>query len=165
MTAPSFDAAQAHKFFSAQCYNRCWTLLELVTRSVEQDEELVALGHASLWHWRQRSDCSERNIAVAHWMLGRIYATLAQPTTSLHHAERCARLTTQAGLAPFYQGCAHEVLARAFAAAGDLDESERHLGLARQIAETLESEDKQVLERDLDELAAAAAEGRPARGG
>ncbi|MCB1076937.1 MAG: hypothetical protein KDM64_03820, partial [Verrucomicrobiae bacterium] len=53
-SSPPFDPAPAHRFFSAECFNRAWDLIDKADRSAEEDDEMRALCHASLWHWTQR---------------------------------------------------------------------------------------------------------------
>ena len=112
---PDFDTASAHRYFAAHCFNRCWELLDLPARSREQSLELVATGHASLWHWTKRADCAPQNLSVAHWMLARIYAVLGDAAPSRSHAETCLGLADS----PFFLGCGHEALARAAVLIGE----------------------------------------------
>lgn len=153
MQDPPFDREAAHRFFAADCFNSAWKLLELEERSVEQDEELVALGHASLWHWLHRPDRSDQTTAVAYWMLGRIYATISQAERALHYARLCAAVAERARLEPFYQGCAHEVLARAHSLSGNRAAREEHLAKGRQIAQRLSGNEERILTADLDDVA------------
>jgi ATP/maltotriose-dependent transcriptional regulator MalT len=153
--APSFDAEAANKYYAAHCFNGAWKLLGLAERSPEDDEALIASGHTSLWHWRQRPDCTDRNIAVAYWMLARIYATVGVAERALHYADRCMALTRRAALSPFYLGAAHEVLARAHRLAKNESETAAHLLEARQITAGLTGGEHKILTTDLDELEGA----------
>jgi hypothetical protein len=148
---PDFDTASAHRYFAAHCFNACWPLLDKPTRSTEEVAELVALGHASLWHWTKRSDCTPKNLSVAHWMLARIYSILRDAAPARQHAEACLRFAESAGVPPFYLGCAHESLARAAVARGDRTEAEARLSKAQSIADSVDDpENRKIL---LDDLA------------
>jgi hypothetical protein len=116
-------------------------------------EELIATGHASLWHWLKRPDRSDRNLAVAYWMLARIYSVTAKPERAKHYARLCAD-TERAKLPAFYRGCAHEALARACHAAGETEERDRQLAVARSIVVALEGNEQQILRADLDSIRA-----------
>jgi hypothetical protein len=65
MTQPqSFDLAAAHRFFSADCFNKAWELIEKPDRTQEEDEAMIRLNQASLWHWSQREECASRNMSI-----------------------------------------------------------------------------------------------------
>ena len=52
----ALDLVEAHRYFSAECFNRAWDLIELPARTPEQDRTMLQLGLTSLWHWSQRPD-------------------------------------------------------------------------------------------------------------
>ena len=150
---PDFDTASAHRYFAAHCFNRCWQLIDKPARSPEESTELVALGHASLWHWTQRSDCTPKNLSVAHWMLSRIYAVLGDASPAQEHGEACLRFAESGDSPPFYVGCAHEALARAAVVRGDRTEAEAQLTRAHSLAETIEdADDRKLLLDDLSSV-------------
>ena len=73
---PQFEPAAAHRWFSADCFNRVWALLEKAGRTPAEDERMISLCHASLAHWRERMDCTTRNLSIGYWQLSRVYAVL-----------------------------------------------------------------------------------------
>lgn len=152
MTAPpTFDTARAHRFFSVECFNRAWDLIEKDPRSPEEDERMLMLSHASLWHWMEREDCTARNLSIGHWQLSRVHALLGQSGNSTRHAE----LSLQHGVnePPFYIGYAHEALARAAMVAGDRERMIRHQDQAKRHAEQVEEADERsLLEKDLESI-------------
>ena len=58
---PGFDTEQAHEFFSTHCFNKAWELIEKTDRTADEAEEMIQLAHASLWHWSQLPECSDKN--------------------------------------------------------------------------------------------------------
>ena len=147
------DLAAAHRHFAADCFNRAWSLIDQSTRTPEEAWELVSLGHASLWHWTQRADCSEQNMSVGHWLLSRIYSVLGDPEPARRYAESCLAISQRAGLEPFYLGFAYEAVARAAAVAGDTATAVSALAAARALAENVEgSDDLALLLADLAEV-------------
>ena len=148
MNTPSFDLAAAHRHFAAACFNGAWDLLERPNRTPDDDVRLLAAAHASLWHWLQRPDCSPRNLSVGYWLLSRVYAVLGNAAESRRYG--LLSLRTAQGEPPFYQGYAHEALARAAHAAGDSQLVELHLIEARRFAEQVaEADERAMLENDL----------------
>ena len=62
---PNFDIQQAHKYFSARCFNRTWDYMQQGgKRSTEENMALPHTAIASLWHWTQREDISHQNLSV-----------------------------------------------------------------------------------------------------
>src|SRR4026208_1633757 len=89
--SPTFDKAAAHQFFSADCFNRTWTLIERPNRSPEEDEQMLLLSLASLWHWTQREDCSDQNLSIGYWQVSRVYALRGEGQSALRYGESCLR--------------------------------------------------------------------------
>lgn len=151
-TLPSFDEAQAHRFFSAECFNRAWTLIEKPSRSPEEDEQMLLLSQASLWHWSQRADCTPRNLSISYWQLSRVYALLRRLDEALRCGGVC--LSHRQNEAPFYLGYAHEVLPRAAMLSGDGQRMNRHLNEARRLADQVtDADERDMLAKDRDMLA------------
>ena len=152
MNTPSFDASAAHRFFSAACFNGVWELLERPNRTPDDDVRLLAAAHASLWHWLQRPDCTPRNLSVGYWLLSRAYAVLGNGAEARCYGS--LSLDAAAQEPPFYQGYAHEALARAARAAGDWSLVERHLAEAHRFAEQVtDADERTMLENDLTQPA------------
>lgn len=119
MTHPgaAVDEAAAHVHFSAACFNRAWTLIERTDRTPADDEEMIALNQASLWHWSQRPDVGDRQRSIGYWQASRIRALLGHGVEAVRYAKLC--LDHSDGLSPFYRAYAHEAMARAASVLGD----------------------------------------------
>jgi hypothetical protein len=152
-TQPDFDLTAAHAFFSANCFNRTWGLIDKTNRSPQQDQEMILLSTASLWHWTQREDCTPTNLSVGYWQLSRVHAVLGQAENARRYALICLECSRNGGVAPFYLGYAYEALARAEAIAENLIEMQRYLEEAqRQAARVNEEADREQLLGDLDTI-------------
>ena len=68
----NFDLAEAHKYFAANCFNGAWTLIEKKDRTAKDDQMMVALSQASIFHWSQRQDCDEEKMAIGFWQASRV---------------------------------------------------------------------------------------------
>lgn len=145
---PSFDIRAAHRYFSAECFNRAWDLIENPDRTPQENEEMIRLAMASLYHWTQREDCTPTNYSISYWQLSRIYSLLNQVDNARHYGEICLETSQGEGILPFYLGYAYEALARAEAIAGDAEKMAAYLENARQIAERIPDpgERKQLLD-------------------
>ena len=155
--APSnLDAQLAHQHYSVDCFNRTWTLIEKPDRTEADTEAMVLCALASLWHWTQRADRTDRNLSVGHWQASRAYALAGQGENAMRHARRS--LTLAEGSPPFYVGYAHEAVARAALALGNRDLLADHLKEAwRCAAQVTDAHERQWLENDLKSLDGAGA--------
>lgn len=151
MAKPTFDVAAAHRFFSADCFNKAWDLIGKGSRTIEEDEEMIRLNQASMWHWTQRADCSDRNMSIGYWQASRIYAIIGRADESRWYGQLCLRCSKRES--PFYTAYAHEALARAERVAGNSAEVEKHLSEARRLAQAVtDPEEKKLLMDDLDTI-------------
>ena len=147
---PDFDLQAAHKFFSAECFNRAWDYIDKPVRTSAEDDRMLELSLASLWHWTQREDCTPTNLSVGYWQAARVYALRRQADPSRHYGKLSLEAAQTEGVLPFYRGYAFEALARAESVAGNLDEMEKYLVEAHQVAASLpDPEAKEQLLKDL----------------
>lgn len=152
--ATGIDELAAHRYFSAVCFNRTWELLDKPSRTAQDDEALVACTLASLWHWLQRADCTPLNLSIGYWQVSRVYAVLGQAANAWRYAELCLKASENEE--PFYLGYAYEALARACLVGGETGLAERYRRQAEELAAQLaEGEQREMLLRDLESLAAA----------
>jgi hypothetical protein len=147
---PDFDLFMAHKYFSAECFNRSWDFIDKPVRKPEENDAMLQLSLASLWHWTQREDCTKTNLAIGYWQVARVYALMHQPDNARRYGELCLEASKGEGVEPYYRGTAYEALARAEAVAGNQDKMEDYLIQAHQIAAELsDPEEKKMLLSDL----------------
>jgi hypothetical protein len=131
---PDFDLQAVHKYFSAQCFNRAWDFIDKPQRKPEEDDRMLQLSLASLWHWTQREDCTPTNLSIGYWQVSRVCSLLHQPDMSRRYGNFCLQVSQQEGVAPFYLGYAYEALARAESVEGNMAEVEKYLAKAHQAA-------------------------------
>jgi len=141
------DEGTAHRFFSAGCFNRCWDLIDKRERTPEEDEQMLLLALASLWHWSQRPDTTAANWSIGYWQVSRVYALLGQATNARLFAEKCLQATRREEMAPFHLAYAYEALARAEMVAGDREKMETYLEQARQVADVMTDKEAQKMVR------------------
>jgi hypothetical protein len=143
----------AHKFFAATLFNSTWDLIDLPTRTPEQDEEMILRASASYYHWTQRQDCTPRNLSIGAWQLSRVHALAGRAADSLRWAEHSVSHGVSGKLAPFYLGYAFEARARALFVAGEPEEARQALELAFAQLELVEdNKSREMLAVDLEGL-------------
>lgn len=147
---PDFDIRAAHKYFSAECFNRAWDYIDKPIRSTEENDRMLQMSLTSLWHWTQRDDRTPTNLSVGYWQVARVYALLQQTDLSRHYGQLCLEAAQGEGVLPFYLGYAYEALARAEQTAGEQEAMEKYLLQAHQVAASIpDLEAKEQLLKDL----------------
>ena len=150
------DTPAVHQRFAPACFNRAWELLDKKDRTPAEQEELLVVAHASLWHWLQRPEATQENLAVGHWLVSRVSAVVGCRDSALQHAERS--LERSRNLSPFSVAYAYEALARAgampnssdnIASVAARDALHRALSLLPRIEDP---EERGLLKADLDAL-------------
>jgi tetratricopeptide (TPR) repeat protein len=148
---PDFDLQATHKYFSAHCFNAAWEFIEKRDRSADENEQMIRLGQASVWHWTRRDDCTDQNLSIGYWQLSRIYALVGDSEAARKYGQ--LSLESAKNEEPFYKGYAHEALARAESGAGNLKKAKEHLTEARKLAEQVaDADSKKFLTDDLGSI-------------
>ena len=57
-----------HRRLGVDLFNSTWRLIE----SRENDELMVAMAHASGFHWMCAPECKPENVARGHWLVSRV---------------------------------------------------------------------------------------------
>lgn len=142
---------EAHRHFSASCFNRTWDLLDLPVRTAAETDEMIQTCLASIWHWSQRADCTDRERSIGAWQASRVYAVAGQGENSLHYAQLAVEYARD--LAPFYLAYAFEALARAEAVLGNREAARLHHDQAATLtAKVTDAADRGLLEADLKNI-------------
>jgi hypothetical protein len=150
---PDFDLFTAHKYFAAQCFNQTWDYIDQPARTKDEEDTMLRLSLASLWHWTQREDCIPTNLSVGYWQVSRVFALLQQADNARHYGELCLEASQKEGVLPFYLGYAFEALARAELVAGNRGKMAGLLVQAQQTATLIsDAEEKKMLLKDLETI-------------
>ena len=148
-----FELQAAHKYFSAHCFNAAWDLIDKPDRTPEEDQQMIQLNHASMWHWTQRDDFTRKNASIGYWQASRIYALIGEADNARKYGQLCLEVSDSDELEPFYLGYAYEALARAESVAGNKEDINQYLKKAREAARRVKkSDNRKWLEDDLDTI-------------
>jgi len=132
-------------------FNSVWDLLQKENRTVEDDDRMLHMAHASRYHWGQVSDGAHRS--RGEWQCSRVYAVLERPEPAMHHALRSLQICQQNGIGDWDLAFAYEALARSAAVAGDKvgarSYTEQALAAAEDIAE---DDDRELVLADLETI-------------
>lgn len=146
-----FDITAAHKYFSAENFNKTWEFIEKGERTDEENMAMLHTAIASLWHWSQREDVSAKSLSVGYWQVSRVYNLIKQP--NLARTYGLQSLKYAASLDPFYKGYAFETLARAEMLSGNRVVMRHYLEKAfEMLGMVTDEKDKQLLLKDLETI-------------
>jgi hypothetical protein len=146
-----FDLGAAHKYFSAECFNRAWDFIDKPKRTPVEDDLMLQYSLTALWHWTQREDKTPTHLSVGYWQVSRVFALIHQADNARHYGQLSLEAAQKEGVLPFYLGYAYEALARAESVAGNENEVEQYLVQAHQVAVSLP--DPSAKKQLLDDLA------------
>lgn len=149
--APAFNITDAHKYFSAENFNKAWELIEKSDRTGEENLAMLHAAIASLWHWSQREDVSAKNLSIGYWQVSRACNLIQQPDLARVYGLQSLKYVAE--LDPFYKGYACETLARAEMQSGNRVIMLEYLNKARDFAQQItKDEEKQLLLHDLESI-------------
>jgi hypothetical protein len=140
-----------HRAIGIQLFNRTWALMDKQDRSVEENDAMLHMAHASAHHWRaEGSGATAHNLARSEWQVSRVYTVLRRAEPAGYHARRCLEICQANGIGDWDLAFAYEALARAASTAGDLAAANSWAEHARQAAEDIaEDEDRDAVLADL----------------
>ncbi|MGC2241216.1 MAG: hypothetical protein WA726_10295 [Acidimicrobiia bacterium] len=148
------DERDLHSWFGVHLNNQMWAEIEddrigAHTPTLERERMLYS-AYASAYHWRRVGN--EANSARAEHLISRMAARLGDAERALHHARRCLELVeaNPEVMEDWDLPFAHEALARALAASGDLVEARAHREVAIDLSSRVANDqDRAIVEGEL----------------
>lgn len=143
-----------HRWFGVHLNNETWQRLDEGTPNATSPEEertqLLVGAFASAYHWSQIGTAANR-VRGEH-LIARTALRVGETSLALTHARRCLALAAAnpTVVEDWDFGFAHEALARALAASGQMDEAREQYEEAVRIAASVEDpEDREVIEAEI----------------
>ena len=127
-----------HRTFAVDYFNLTWDLLDKTDRTPEEAVRMIHTAHTSRLHWEEIG--TPLNLARGDWQLSRVYAVLGKPAPALKYAKLSLEICQREGYGDFDLAFAYEAMARAYAVAGDEEQRDRYLDLAREAGEKIEKD-------------------------
>jgi tetratricopeptide (TPR) repeat protein len=143
--------SEFHKKIAVETNNEIWPILDKANPTRQELEDAMHMAHASRYHW---SKVGERiNLARGDYMISRVYSAMGRPEPAIYHARRCLEITQETGIGDWDLGFAYEALTRAYAIAGDREQYEKYLRMAKEaIASVKSEEDRKTVQGELDKV-------------
>lgn len=145
------DDVKVHENFSVHCFNSAWELMGKTARTSAEDEDMLRLSMASCWHWTQRPDCTNQELAIGYWQISRIHSMLGRSIEARRYGELSLAASQDTAVAPFSLAYAYEALARASAIAKNEAKKLQYISRANEVIETMS--DVEMKKMLLDDLA------------
>jgi hypothetical protein len=143
-----------HRWLGVQLNNRMWDRIDngsiVPDLTQAEREDLLYSAYASAYHWRQVGN--EANQARGEHLISRMAVGLGESSLALRHARRCLELvaTHPEVMEDWDAAFAHEAMARALAANGEVEEARSHREEAmRRAAALSQEEDRAIVDAEL----------------
>ena len=139
-----------HRKVAAECFNRTWDYLQQKNRSLDDDQMMLNLAHASRYHWSLIG--KPWNFTTGDWQISRVYATLNQPDLALSFAKKALETSQKHNLSERLIS-AYEGMARAHAVATEYPLAREFVRKAREQlhAVSLDDENRKTYSDQIDE--------------
>ena len=139
-----------HRKVAAECFNRTWDYLQQKNRSLDDDQMMLNLAHASRYHWSLIG--KPWNFTTGDWQISRVYATLNQPDLALSFAKKALETSQKHNLSERLIS-AYEGMARAHAVATEYPLARDLVSKAREQlrAVSLDDENRKTYSDQIDE--------------
>jgi len=102
---------------AVQLFNESWDILLKEERTRKDEDLLVNMVHASLYHWRQIGQ--PINILGGEWLIAHVYTILGHKEEALYHAENVMTLKDEINPQDWDLAYCYEAMARVMALWGD----------------------------------------------
>ncbi|MCA9279897.1 MAG: hypothetical protein H6815_05555 [Phycisphaeraceae bacterium] len=141
----SFDLPVAHRYFGVECNNAAWDLIEQDDRTGEETDRMIALAHASAFHWQHIGTPTHAVRGLVLVVTAYIKAELSE--CAMHYAHRMLSASGQIAdtMSSFDTACVHGAAMCANHLAGDVEETARHRSIAMDAHGRCDADEKNVL--------------------
>ncbi len=136
-------AEPTDRTLATELFNRCWEIMEMDARSVDDDVELITAAFASRYHWLMAG--GPEQLIVSDWMVSRASGVLGAPGFAVLFAHR-AHDAAKPGVVPdWLLASTAEGIARAYLRANMVDEFVTWNSTAARLVEEIADDDDRAL--------------------
>ncbi len=148
-THNSFTLEEAQQELAKGTNQRVWEMLEKSNRTPAEEEDMLLAAYTSLYLWKEVGTAVQ--VQRGCWLAAKAHIALDQSEDAVHWAEKCLQITEEnpQEMEDFDLAFAQEVLARAYALAGDLKKAQEHRSRAVVLGEQIQDpEDREIFWSD-----------------
>ena len=147
-TQSSEEIALWQKRLAAQANNSARRLSESLSRSPQEDEEMLQAAHASMYLWKIVGNVGNRAHAVQ--LTAHVYALLKSPDSAKHYFAQAEPFFLEQDCEPWERACAFVVKASVAVAASESEAHENSYREAERLISALpDPEDRKILHASL----------------
>ena len=146
--AESLALTVDHRALAVGYFNGTWELIDLPSRTPEQDRDMLASALASRQHWGEAEGTAE-NLAIADWQVAHVASLAGWPDIASTFARAAYERARTAELPTWTRASTAEGMARACAAAGDRAGYDKYAAEARELLAQVDEEDRNLIESQL----------------
>ena len=84
-----YTLLEAHQEFAKQANRRVWELIDQISLTTAEEDELILAANASLYHWKQVGGVIQSQ--RGYWLLSRVYVLLGRVQDALAGEIQLAR--------------------------------------------------------------------------
>jgi len=133
---------------ASQANNRAWTLAEALSRTPEQDEDMLQAALAAMYFWKIAGN--EKNRAHAAQLVAHVYALLSLPDPAAHYLAKSEPVLLSSSAEVWERAFAHAVAANVASAQKNTEAHRLHYHQAFELMSQLtDPESRKVLEATL----------------
>ena len=138
-----------HRELAASYFNSTWELIDLPTRTPEQDRDMVTSALASRQHWAEAGG-ADKNLAISDWQVAHAASLAGWPDMAKSFATAAYDRARAASLPAWLRASTAEGMARAAACAGDKAAFHKFAAEARELLTLVDDdEDRKLIESQL----------------
>ncbi len=141
------DVAVWQRRLASQANNRAWTLSESLSRTPEEDEEMLQAAHAAMYFWKIVGN--SKNHAHAAQLVAHVYALLGLAGPAQRFQAKSQPVFLGEGAEPWELAMAHAVAANVAAASMDTQAQREHYEKALHLLDTLPDAERVILSATL----------------
>jgi hypothetical protein len=143
------ETALWQRRLAAQANNRAWKLAESVSRTPEEDEEMLQAANAAMFFWKIVGN--EGNRAHAAQLLAHVYALLRLPNPANHYWAKSKHFFLDRTCEPWEKALAFAIQSNVAAASGQSTLHQTSYREAEKLIAALpDPEDREILEATLN---------------
>jgi hypothetical protein len=145
MIEEKMSADEFHKKTAMETNNDVWSILDKANPTEADLEQALDMAFASRFHWSRVG--KPINLARADYVISRVCGAMGRSEPALYHANRCLKITEEAGVGDWDLAFAYEALTRAYAVARNKGEYEKHRKLTLKAMDNIRAEDDRKVVR------------------
>ena len=124
--------------------NRAWTLAEQLSRTREDDDEMLHAAHASAYLWSTVGNA--QNAALANLLLGQVHALLGSAAPAARFSRSASEFFTGRDSEPWELALTHAVAANAAHCSGNAQSHQTEYAAAVRAIETIaDAEEREII--------------------